>query len=174
MEPTNQTGTREEFSAFYLKNERLLYSFAAKKLITTEDQEDCIQTVIASIIRRLDVFLSYSEAVRIAYCKRAIANEAIDILKKKNRIKTCEIENATITVPDVEAAFLQQEQSRVIVQLLNQLRPEYSKIIELRYLFGYSADEISEITHFSKSTVLTYLSRGKAELRILLSQHYEK
>ena len=161
----------EELGVFFEQHLGLLYSFAADYLNQIEDREDCIQNVLVKILNRLDLFLSFSEPRRIAYCKKAIYNEAVDIAKKKSRYSATELIENIPSDFDLVNDFILKEQNEILQQGLKSLRPEYRQVIEQYYFSGLSADEIALQMGLSLSTVWTYLSKARAEIKRFLEDN---
>ena len=80
MENEKRKKELEEFGSFFEEHYSMLFSFAIEHLNQPEDCEDCIQNVLAEIIKRLDVFLTFSEPRRVAYCKKAIQNDEYNLI----------------------------------------------------------------------------------------------
>lgn len=57
------------------------------------------------------------------------------------------------------------EESLQLLQAIQQLRENYRTVIILFYYYDYSIKTISSVMDIPESTVKTYLSRGKAELK---------
>ncbi len=174
MENRNRKKDLEEFGAFFEKYQGLLYSFAKKYLDQLEDCEDCIQSVLAEIIKRLDLFLTFSEPRRVAYCKKAIQNEAIDHIKRKARHSSCELDDDLPSNIDIADDYLTKERNAILQQCLHSLRPEYRKVLELYYFCGLSSTEISQKMDLSVGTVWTYLSRARTALKQRFEEQYHK
>lgn len=172
MENRYRKKNLEEFGTFFEKYEGLLYSFAKKYLDQLEDCEDCIQSVLAEIIKRLDLFMTFSEPRRVAYCKKAIQNEAIDHIKRTARRSSSELNDNFPSDIDIADDFLVKERNVILQQCLHSLRPEYQKVLELFYFYGLSASEISQKMDLSVKTVWTYLSRARAALRQRFEEQY--
>lgn len=172
MENRNRKKDLEEFGLFFEKHQGLLYSFAKDYFEQIEDCEDCIQSVLAEIIKRLDMFLTFSEPRRVAYCKKAIQNEAIDQIKRKAKQSSEELNDNIPGDLDIADDYIVKERNAVLQQCLRSLRPEYRKVIEMFYFYGLSASEISQKMELSVGTVWTYLSRARAELKHRFEEQY--
>ncbi len=172
MENEKRKKELEEFGSFFEEHYSMLFSFAIEHLNQPEDCEDCIQNVLAEIIKRLDVFLTFSEPRRVAYCKKAIQNEAIDIIKRKAKYTAAELKEDIPDDINIADDYLVKERNIILQKCLNQLRPEYRKVIELYYFYGLSAAEIAKKIDLSVGTIWTYLSKARSELKLLFKERY--
>lgn len=66
------------------------------------------------------------------------------------------------------------DESLQLLQAIQQLRENYRTVIILFYYYDYSIKVISSIMEIPESTVKTYLSRGKAELKKFYKDEEDK
>nr|WP_042459058.1 sigma-70 family RNA polymerase sigma factor [Neobacillus dielmonensis] len=66
------------------------------------------------------------------------------------------------------------EESLQLLQAIQQLRENYRTAIILFYYYDYSIKTISSVMEIPESTVKTYLSRGKAELKKFYKNEEDK
>lgn len=66
-----------------------------------------------------------------------------------------------------------RELGAAIEQAIARLRPEYRSCIVLRFVEGYSYEEIAEILDVPLGTVKTHIHRARNELRRYLEDHAE-
>nr|WP_307290911.1 sigma-70 family RNA polymerase sigma factor [Bacillus sp. SORGH_AS_0510] len=66
------------------------------------------------------------------------------------------------------------EESLQLLQAIQQLRENYRTVIILFYYYDYSIKTISSVMDIPESTVKTYLSRGKAELKKFYKNEEDK
>ncbi|MEO2078149.1 MAG: sigma-70 family RNA polymerase sigma factor [Bacillus sp. (in: firmicutes)] len=66
------------------------------------------------------------------------------------------------------------EESLQLLQAIQQLRENYRTVIILFYYYDYSIKAISSVMEIPESTVKTYLSRGKAELKKFYKNEEDK
>ena len=73
------------------------------------------------------------------------------------------IENKSVESP--EASLINENQKKILLKLMNKLRPDYKKIIELRFFEEMSYKEIAEELGINISMVKTKLHRAKKQLK---------
>lgn len=103
-----------------------------------------------------------------AWLRRATKNAALDILRHrevKSR-KASEILEATHPDDPFTAAEVYSELLQEIYHQIETLPPKGREIFKLRYLEGYSNDEIAARLQLSNQIVRDHLSRSLKALRI--------
>ena len=100
----------------------------------------------------------------------AIHNEAIDLIKRRDKQSLIELIDSIPGDADIEDDYLVKEKNIVLQQCLQLLRPEYRKVIVLFYFWGFSASEIAQQMDLTVRSVWTYLSKARSELRSLLAE----
>jgi RNA polymerase sigma factor (sigma-70 family) len=82
------------------------------------------------------------------------------------------MENATINIqsdlPDPEESLINHQKIAALKDVVNQLKPRYKKLIELRYYKEYSYEEISTELNLPIGTVKARLYRAKSLLYNIL------
>lgn len=78
------------------------------------------------------------------------------------------VENPIDITPD--KAYIEKEESKIILRAILKLPQKYREIIHLYYYEDMSIKEISFITGKRESTIQTQLSRGREKLRVLLEE----
>jgi RNA polymerase sigma-70 factor, ECF subfamily len=74
-------------------------------------------------------------------------------------------------VPDVEVDVVAKMDAQVVLQALQDVDQVFREPLTLFYLQDMSYLEIAEVLAVPIGTVMSRLSRGKAQLRTLLAQH---
>ena len=124
------------------------------------DAEDICQTVFLKYISRETPFRDAEHEK--AWIIRTTVNTCKDILKSSWRRTSVPLEEAD----GVEAPPPDTEDLR---QALGKLPPKTRVSIYLHYYEGYTTKEIGSFLHKSDNAVRLYLSRGRSQLRKLLS-----
>lgn len=126
-----------------------------------DDMEDIFQDVFLKYALFSESFLSQEHEK--AWLIRVTVNRCKDILKGFCRNHVCSLEE----VKDLAAK--EDERDSEVFHAVLRLPEKYKIVIYLFYYEGYSAVEIARMLKKRKNTVYTNLSRGKKELKKMLS-----
>jgi len=109
-------------------------------------------------------------------------NNAIDFLRKQ-RTKTISIDSQgrdadednpvqlQSDTPDPEEVMIQKQKTELLKLIITELKPRYSRLVQLRYFEEYSYEEIAETLNLPIGTVKAQLFRAKELLyHIIISK----
>jgi len=111
---------------------------------------------------------------------RIAVNNCIDFLRKKNKTPYCiedDIENYEKTIyekflvsshTNPEESIIEKQRIKMMHWAVEQLRPKYKKLVQLRYFDEYSYEEISQELNISLANVKVQLFRAKEMLAIIM------
>lgn len=166
-------GSASAFARLYEGVYKKLYYYALANLNNQEDAKDTVsETVLDAFkgIRNLKNAQSFDGWIfKILITK--IKRQQKSYIEQKNNTKH-ESHVFDITENNAEYDILSRFDDYSGVELLNELEKlpyKYRLCITLNILYGYTSEEISEMTDINASTVRTYISRGKISLRKALS-----
>ena len=149
-----------------------------------QEAEDVVQKSFLQAFAHLNTFQGGSKFS--TWLMRIAINEALMNLRKKHRSPEVSLDECSETeegwlcreVPDnratPEESCCQQELYRLLTGVIEQLRPSYRVIVQLRYVKGFSAGETSRCLGLPVSTVKTRLHRARLQLRKMFNQHRPK
>jgi RNA polymerase sigma-70 factor (ECF subfamily) len=134
-------------------------------LQSREDAEDAVQDAFVRAFRAFDKFAGTSARAWLLAIVRNVAYSALDARKRSRNLITLSAEislgiDAVSQEPSPEAAVIVQE----LLDSLTKLSPIHRDILVLREMEGLSYAEISQITGTAIGTVMSRLSRARAEL----------
>ena len=142
---------------------------------------DALQESFIKIYRHLESFREGSKFDTWVY--RIVVNTCNDMLRKNhgapveylNRSDE-EEEEYTLELPDTDPgpqdALLQKEQAKLILDALDQLKPDQKEVVILRDIQGFAYEEIAEMLNCSMGTIKSRINRSRSRLReILLEQN---
>jgi RNA polymerase sigma-70 factor (ECF subfamily) len=134
----------------------------------TADAQDAVQEALVKAYRALGRFREGSPFR--PWLLRIVANEAISRRRSARRqanlaVRAAEGRPPDDAVPSPEGAALAQEQHRLVVAAMSELRPEERLVIAYRYWFDLSEAEMAEALGCPRGTVKSRLSRAMARLR---------
>ncbi len=137
---------------------RLAYSYTQNRT----DAEDIMQETLLKLYTERKPFASPEH--RRYWVTRVAVNECKKLLRSPWRRRTGPLDEA----PDVPV-FDTPEQSELFRQVM-ALPPKYRAAICLRYYEGYTAGEIASLMGANPSTVRTWLTRARGELKLKLQE----
>lgn len=158
--PRQQTN----FEEIYLTYRNLMFHIANNILHNIEDAEDAVHDALVSIAENI-------EKIEVPVCPKTkgyvvtiVESKAIDIYRKKNRhphISLCE----KITGISVDPTDCQG-----ITRCFALLPTQYRHILLLKYHYGYSNRELSQLLHLSEANVIKRAQRAKEKLAQLCQE----
>ncbi len=123
--------------------------------------EDSVQAAWINAWRKLP---SVRDTVSIRPWLLSIAaNEARQILRRRRRTRTVELDAETLAGPDSDPAGAIRRLD--LVRALARLTPDDRQLVAMRYVIGFEAVELAALTGRSPSGIRTRLSRWTARLR---------
>lgn len=176
-------GDMEAFEMFIIKYEKLIYNYSYRMITNSSDAEDISQEVLIKVyknIKRCQSFASFK-----SWLYRIINNTCIDeIRKRKNKTtisldKTYDNDEGTmenqLASDDYtpERAYIQNETSMEVQQVINKLSPDYKSVLIMRDINGLSYDEISESLDINIGTVKSRISRARTSFKKIMENEME-
>lgn len=166
-------GDREAFNEIVLKYQNKVVNIAYGMLSHQEDAEDAAQEVFIKVYKNISSFKGESSFSTWVY--RITANTCNDILKKRIQKKTVSIYGndedgaEDMILPDTskphEEKLEEKELQTEVRKAIGKLKGEYSELITLYDLEGFSYEEISNIRNIPIGTVKSRLSRARSQLK---------
>ncbi|HNX21434.1 MAG TPA: sigma-70 family RNA polymerase sigma factor [Bacteroidales bacterium] len=150
-----------------------IYYMLLKMMNNPNDAEDLTMEAFGKAFKNLDQYSP--EFAFSTWLFKIAANNCIDFMRKKNSMPNCidqDLFNLEINLNDVNGGMPDTPEERIIekqkiIMLRNavdQLRPKYKQLIELRYFKEYSYEEISQELGISLGNVKIQLFRAKEML----------
>ena len=164
--------TSDRFRTIVYEYQDAVYNQAYRMLGTHEDAEEAAQDVFMSVHRSLDEFRGDSKLSTWIF--KITANTCVSRLRKKQLTvmsldKEGE-EGGTLydVLPDKglspEEALVSNDTAEYIREQIQNLPPDWAMAISLFHFEGLSYDETAEVMGIPRSTVATYIFRGRKEL----------
>jgi RNA polymerase sigma-70 factor (ECF subfamily) len=157
-----------ELMSFYRET---VHYMLLKMVKNSYDAEDLTIEAFGKAFKNLDRYTEYF-AFSTWLFKIAI-NNCIDFLRKKNNTpQYCDPESAILEndLIDIlnpykqenpEVLFMEKQKERIMRQAVQQLKPKYRVLIELRYFDELSYDEIAKKLNITLANVKILLFRAK-------------
>jgi len=145
---------------------RLLYAlFRGDRM----DMEDAEQEVLIGLFQDLHRFRGASSFK--TYLFRFTRNKAIDLLRKKERVRRIARRAASLpepAPPDPVEEVLQDESKREIIDLLFSISEKERTLLLLKDVEGFTIKEIGKIMKAPEGTIKSRLHRARGRLAELL------
>lgn len=156
-----------------------LFSYYQKYLyqiayLYCKNQQDALDAVSECITK---VYVSFPRLKKPEYFKtwmtRILINEVLDdIRKRKNIISYDRLRDMGYEAEYAED-FISREEKIDLYRALDQLKPDYKKVLILKYFQELSVKEISEMMEMSESSIKVILHRGRKKLHRILSEEMD-
>ncbi len=150
-----------------------IYYMLLKMMNNPDDAEDLTMEAFGKAFKNLDKYSP--EFAFSTWLFKIAANNCIDYMRKKNTMPTCvdqDLFNMETNLNDVnggmpntpEDQIIEKQKIVVLRKAVDQLRPKYKELVELRYFKELSYEEISQELGISLNNVKIQLFRAKEML----------
>jgi RNA polymerase sigma-70 factor (ECF subfamily) len=162
----NQRATNtSEIEKAFLEHHELVYKAAFRITGNASDAEDVLQTLFLRLVRR--EWAPDPECGWPAYLHRAAINIALDITRVRHR--QVQMDDTQFQVPenrpDPHREHTATELRNYFTVALSELNATAAEMFVLRYVEGFSIQEIAKLLKTSKGTVAVTLFRTRSRLR---------
>lgn len=159
------------FLYYHNKYKKLLYKYIFDILKNHSDTEDALQMSWLKFANNINKVKEQTETKIVNYLITIAKNTAIDIYNKKNNIVSVENEEAlnmnVISKYNDIYFYVEHEDFKNVIKSIEK---EYLDVLLLKYVYGYSIKEISEILHITETNVGTRIYRAKLMIKERLSE----
>lgn len=147
------------FEEMYLLNRKLMMHTAMKILNNFADAEDCVSE---AFLRASKIFQKISKLERpkpTSLLVIIVRNAALDKYRANKRIVALE-------EPDIETGtyYTDNYSFDSVIEAIGKLKEEYRDVLMLKYVYGYSTREITDILGISTDNVYKRIQRARTEL----------
>ena len=163
--------SRSHFEELVIRHRNSAFNLAYWILQNREDAEDAVQDAYVRAFRAFDTFAGAGARAWLLAIVRNVAYSALQARKRSRNVITLSEElslgdsvDAVSQEPSPEAIVIAQEGQQLLLDALTRLPPIHRDILVLREMEGLSYAEISQITGVAIGTVMSRLSRARAEL----------
>ncbi|MBP1665234.1 MAG: polymerase subunit sigma-24 [Bacteroidetes bacterium] len=167
-----KNGNEKAFSSLLNRYKDSIYYMLLKMVNNSSDAEDLTIEAFGKAFRNLDSFTP--EFAFSTWLFKIATNNCIDFIRKKQISPTPidqlqdDLDNLTVNIqsdlPDPEETLINDQKIAVLRDIVNQLKPRYRNLIELRYYKEYSYEEIASELKLPIGTVKAQLFRAKSLL----------
>ncbi|HZQ95351.1 MAG TPA: sigma-70 family RNA polymerase sigma factor [Candidatus Sulfotelmatobacter sp.] len=154
-----------EFERVFRAHHGLVFRTAYRIIGNAADAEDVSQSVFLAVFRRSEQqgALENEES----YLRRAAINGALDVLRSRQA-------HFTVELPELPAEPVHHETGELrqaLARALARLKPRSAEIFALRFLEGFSNQQIARILGLSQVLVAVIVHRTRQQLRKELSAY---
>jgi RNA polymerase sigma factor (sigma-70 family) len=171
-------GNEKAFASLMDRYKDSIYYMLLKMVNNASDAEDLTIEAFGKAFRNLE---SYAPKFAFSTWLFKIAtNNCVDFIRKKQLSPTPfdhlqdNLETVTVNIqsdlPDPEESLINHQKVAALKDVVNQLKPRYKSLIELRYYKEYSYEEISSELNLPIGTVKAQLFRAKTLLYNILTK----
>ncbi len=155
----------------YYKYSTLMVSLAYQIVKDTDSANDVLHDSIMKIAKNLDKIEDVDSPRTRSYVLTITHSTAIDRFNKQKKGNLVELESVDYDIADeqnVEKEIEQKRDKQYIMDILGKLKPNYNKILTLKYLHELSDSEIADILNISQSLVRKRLERARKSMKKLM------
>jgi RNA polymerase sigma-70 factor (ECF subfamily) len=155
----------ERFKRLFLPLHPKLYRIAFALTRNTQDAEDILQDAYCKLWDRRDTLKEIEN--QEAFCVTLVRNLCFDFLRLAARKRSQEEDSeiAVLNHGSPESTLIEQDEMRVINQIISRLPESQRQVIQLRSIDDCSAEEVEHITGLSAVNVRVLLSRARKTIR---------
>ena len=170
--------SRSRFEELVIRHRNSAFNLAYWILQSREDAEDAVQDAFVRAFRAFDTFAGTGPRAWLLAIVRNVAYNALDARKRSRTVITLSEDltvgdgvDAVSQEPSPEAVVIVQQGQQLLLEALTKLPPIHRDMLVLREMEGLSYAEISLITGTAIGTVMSRLSRARAELLRSVRDH---
>jgi len=171
-------GNEKAYASLMNRYRDSIYFMLLKMVNNPSDAEDLTIEAFGKAFRSLD---SYTPKFAFSTWLFKIAtNNCVDFIRKKQLSPALfdnqqdDLDNLTVNLqsdtPDPEESLINRQEIAALKDIVNQLKPRYKSLIELRYYKEYSYEEIASELKMPIGTVKAQLYRAKTLMYNILTK----
>ncbi|MBL8149491.1 MAG: RNA polymerase sigma factor [Blastocatellia bacterium] len=154
---------QDRFLTLLEQNKKILYKVVNIYCKQQDDRADLLQEIVIQLWRSFTRF--DNRCLFSTWMYKIAINVAISFYRSQSRNSTVDIKDFVLELTVADQMLEQTgDDLRLMYKLISQL-DEFSRILILLYLDGYSQDEIAHMVGISPTNVSTKVSRIKQKLQ---------
>lgn len=162
-------GDLEAFEHILSFFEKAIYNYCLRILKNSQNAKDVTQDTFIKVYTHRK---SIDPEKNIKTWIFTIAtNTAYDFIRSKKRKNETSLDDDNETISSFEAYYPKEGLVSDVDKALEQINPEYKKVLLLYYQQGFDYKEIAEILEMPINTIKTHISRGKEQLKEVLKEY---
>ncbi len=169
-------GSEKAFAGLMNRYRDSIYFMLLKMVNNQSDADDLTIEAFGKAFRNLDLYTP--KFAFSTWLFKIATNNCVDFIRKKQSLPApfegsqdfgdSIAGNIQSDLPDPEEILINRQKIEALNEVVNQLKPKYRKLINLRFYKEYSYSEISEELNIPIGTVKAELSRAKTLLYNIL------
>lgn len=175
-------GDRGAFDQLVLKYSNDIFRYAYRILRHEQDAQNASQDTFLKAWQGLKSFKGISKFSTWLYS--ISYNVCMNYLKKRKKEASVSTEDVPLPFDETtanknshnttpEESYLQKERLKVLNEAIDKLPPHHKQMMILRFIEGFSYEEIAKITALPLGTVKSKISRARDKLIELLKKNME-
>jgi len=164
-----RSGSRDAFEELYLRHKDALYDYCSRLLRNSAQAEDVVHDSFLSLWNEASA-LNDPGAFR-SWIFSIARHKALNTIRDRKSFDELTEETAQED-DDPLSVFMRTEQSALLSDLLDSIRPAFKDLIVLKDIENFSYAEISRITGLSLSSVRIHLFRARKALAKAYSKNH--
>ncbi|MCB9492610.1 MAG: sigma-70 family RNA polymerase sigma factor [Dehalococcoidia bacterium] len=180
----SRNGDRDAFRILVERHQRRVFGLCFGMVRNKDDAMDLVQETFVKVFKNLDSFEGQSSFYTWTY--RIATNVCIDFLRRANRYRTVDYDDAIQRDEDAEDAgsilpsrlgldparvYGRKELLEKIEEALQKLSPAHRQAILLREVEGLSYQEMADVLEISIGTVMSRLHHARKNMQRLLADY---
>lgn len=160
-----QKGNKKAFNELVEIYYPFVLKFLLKLTCNKDNADDLVQETFIKIINNIERFNIDGKASFDTYLITIAKNTYIDFLRRINKeFQKLDIDNISDNI-NFEKEFLKKEDYNLVLKKIESLPLVQKEAIKLKYLEGYTLEEIAKIQKVESKTVKSRLFEGRKKLK---------
>ena len=155
----------EHFISAYEKYKDAIFRYCYFRLNNRELALDAVQDIF---IRTWRYLAAGNEIENIrAFCYKTARNAVVDYVRKSKKVKeeSLELNLEQGKEPAVSSRAEERVDFKLALEIINSLDEPYQEAVILRYIEGFSPQEIAEITQETANNISVRINRGLRKIK---------
>ena len=160
-----QNGNKQAFNELITFYYPFVYKFLLKITNKNDVAEDMTQETFLKLIKNIGKFNVKGKAKFSTYLMTIARNCYLDYLKKHNKeLQNIDINNIRNNISS-EYDYFKNEDYNQLLKEIDKLPKLQREVIKLKYLEGYTLDEIAKIQNTNSNTIKSRLFESRKKLK---------
>lgn len=160
-----QNGNKDAFNELITFYYPFIFKFLIKLTNNKDTTDDIVQDTFLKMIKNIDKFNLKGKASFSTYLITIAKNTYIDFIRKNSKeLQELDIDLLEDKIPS-EYNYLIHEDYNALLDKINKLPSNLKEVIKLKYLEGYTLEEISKILGIQSKTIKSRLFEGRKKLK---------